>query len=599
MLNIIKNLIGYYTYDLKLKNKLIISHLILTLLPMIIISAFLYSHLLNIIVTNTKTSELSMSRETATNIENTIKEIHNISNKIIQHEMFQQLLDLEVPVDDAYLLDSFIDTVESKIDWFLITDIKIYLNLQYEAYYTSPQLPYQDVLQPISTIQNSYWHGIFASTDQKTLLCPTLYLTSYEKEHLGLLSYTRKISDSHGNELAYVTIYFNKTYISSLLNKYTTLPRSAKYIIDNRNALVTETNKSLVGEYFIYYENIPELIPDTNKFVTKKISSINCYISYKEIIGTNWYMVSVIPVNSIWSENKTLFIAFIISYIVVLIFSFIVSLQLSNSIVKRLSNVIDIMNSVKAGKLIPMDTPYGQDEVGDLIESYNYMIEEINKLSAYHIKASNELRTAELKALQAQINPHFLYNTLDMMNWLSLSGRNQEVSASIQALSKFYKMTLSKGNVVVTIKEELEHVSLYMQLQNMRYNNRIHFIIDVPDQLLDYTMPKIIFQPLVENAIQHGILAKASKEGNIVITGWMENQVLVFLISDDGIGMPGELLEQIFSGNVDSPSGSGIAIYNIHNRLQLFYDKEFGLTYRSKEGEYTEVEIRIPAIKGE
>lgn len=185
------------------------------------------------------------------------------------------------------------------------------------------------------------------------------------------------------------------------------------------------------------------------------------------------------------------------------------------------------------------------------------------------------------------------------MNWLSLSGRNQEVSASIQALSKFYKMTLSKGNVVVTIKEELEHVSLYMQLQNMRYNNRIHFIIDVPDQLLDYTMPKIIFQPLVENAIQHGILAKASKEGNIVITGWMENQVLVFLISDDGIGMPGELLEQIFSGNVDSPSGSGIAIYNIHNRLQLFYDKEFGLTYRSKEGEYTEVEIRIPAIKGE
>jgi two-component system sensor histidine kinase YesM len=255
------------------------------------------------------------------------------------------------------------------------------------------------------------------------------------------------------------------------------------------------------------------------------------------------------------------------------------------------------MKSVKTNKPTQLNMPIEHDEIGDLVETYNYMVEEINNLSDEQIKSASDLRTAEFKALQAQINPHFLYNTLDMINWLSKKGMNEEVSNAVQTLSKFYKMTLRKGNIVVTIAEELEHVSLYIQLQNMRYNDKIHYTVDIPDNMLEYTIPKIIFQPVVENAIQHGIFGKESKEGNIVITGWMEEDTLIFIISDDGIGIPKDKITQLLAGSIESSSGSGVGISNTHNRLQLFYDTQFGLSYQSVEGKYTEVEIKIPAVK--
>jgi two-component system sensor histidine kinase YesM len=407
----------------------------------------------------------------------------------------------------------------------------------------------------------------------------------------------RKLVNNDQKEAAYVCVYFNKNYISSMLKEYTTLSESAKYIVNERDALVASSDTNLVGKYLVYYNEIPPMVPDTNKFETKYFSSDRCYISYREISGAGWYMISVIPINSIWSENKLLIFEFLSAYVAVLVFACIVALSLSNSIVRRISSVIEKMRSVKTGKPTPLDAPIEHDEIGDLIETYNYMVDEINNLSEEQLRTASELRTAEFKALQAQINPHFLYNTLDMINWLNKKGQNEEVSTAILALSKFYKMTLSKGNIVVTIEEELEHVSLYIKLQNMRYNNKIEYTVDIPDNMLDYTIPKIIFQPVVENAIQHGIFGKESKEGNIVITGWMEDETLVFIISDDGIGIPEEKIQEILAGKIKSTSGSGVGIVNTHNRLQLFYDTNFGLSYRSKVGEYTEIEIRIPAIK--
>lgn len=589
----------YYTHNLKLNHKLLISHLILVFVPIVIITALFYNQLFKIIVSNTKASELSVARETVANIENIITNIKNISNEIVQAEAFNQLLTKDASLkhtSNSYLdLLSFTRLTNSKIDGTVISDIKIYLSEDYQAYMVDSDLSESDLYHSIDEIDNSYWHGIFASTDNKALFCPTLYLTSRETANSGLLAYTRKITDSKNNEIAYVAVYFSKSNVNSMLKKYTTLPGSAKYIINEREALVAYTNRNLAGEYLVDYDDIPPLVPDANKFEVKSFSSVKSYISYLEIPETNWIMIFVIPIDSIWSENKMLLINFILAYMAILVFVLFVALSLSNSIVYRISNLITTMKSVKTGKPTPMEHPLEQDEIGELIETYNYMVSEINILSDRQIKAASELRTAEFKALQAQINPHFLYNTLDMINWLSKKGLNDEVSEAVQTLSKFYKMTLRKGNITVTIEEELEHVSLYVQLQNMRYENKIHFTIDVLDNLLEYTIPKITFQPIVENAILHGILGKDSKEGNIVITGWREEDDLIFLISDDGIGIPEDKLKQLLTGNVESKKGSGLAISNIHHRLQLFYEKEYGLSYESKEGEYTEVKIRIPA----
>lgn len=602
MIHILKKALDYYSHDMKLKHKLLISHLILVLAPILIITLLFYTQLFNIIVTNTKATELSVARETATNIETTISYIRNLSDEIINHDTFNELLSHNALKKDSQIYTnilSFTRNILAKRDGGAVTDIKIYLDPRYQGYYLDTTINKNKLYEPISEIENSYWHGIFVSTNHRLLYCPPLYLTGKEKRNMGELSLTRKIIDTDYNETAYVSVYFNKEYISYLLKKYNTLSGSANYIIDDRDTLVAYSNNSLAGKYIVKYKDVPPLIPDTNKFEIKSFSSERCYISYREITGTSWIMVTVIPVNSIWSENKMIIIEFLIAYVIILAFAFVVSQKLSNSIVTRISNVIDTMRSVKTGKPTLLHHSKEYDEIGDLIETYNYMISEINLLSENQIKTAGELRTAEFKALQAQINPHFLYNTLDMINWLAKKGQGEEASNAIYTLSRFYKMTLRKGNIVVTIEEELEHVSLYIQLQNMRYNNKIHYTFDIPDNLLTYTIPKITFQPIVENAIQHGILGKESKEGNIVITGWQEDDELVLLISDDGIGIPENSLDEILTGNIGSTSGSGVAISNIQHRLQLFYDNKFGLTYHSKEGEYTEVEIRIPAIKKE
>ena len=277
-------------------------------------------------------------------------------------------------------------------------------------------------------------------------------------------------------------------------------------------------------------------------------------------------------------------------------------------------------HSVRSGKPHPITgRPSGQDEIGILSDTYNYMALELDRLMEQEKKSSEELRKAEFLALQAQINPHFLYNTLDMINWLSKTGRTQDVTSAIQALSRFYKLTLSKGSLVNTIRAELEHISLYVQLQNMRYDNCAHLAIDVPEELYSYTIPKLTFQPIVENALLHGIRMKEEKQGTILIIGWLEKEDMVFIISDDGAGMEADQLKALQNElkaepsvspddskrrscpqesparNSDAVSASHIGVYNTNLRLKSLYGPQYGLSYESSPGRGTEVTIRLPA----
>ena len=222
----------------------------------------------------------------------------------------------------------------------------------------------------------------------------------------------------------------------------------------------------------------------------------------------------------------------------------------------------------------------------------------MNQLIKKQAKAAEDLRIAEFNSLQAQINPHFLYNTMDMINWMAQQGRTLEVSNAVQNLSRFYKLTLSRKKGISSIAKEEEHVSIYVHLQNMRYHDSISLISDIPDELMEYQIPKLTLQPVVENSILHGILEKPSKSGTIVLTGWVEEEDIVLLISDDGVGIAPDKLPVILSGNGTSISGgTNIAIYNTHRRLQVLYGTKYGLSYSSHLGQGTEVLIRIPAKK--
>lgn len=268
----------------------------------------------------------------------------------------------------------------------------------------------------------------------------------------------------------------------------------------------------------------------------------------------------------------------------------------TRSITTRISSVIHQMGQIRQGPPIALPNPTIQDEVGELITTYNYMTTRMKNLIDQQEKTSEELRIAEFNSLQAQINPHFLYNTMDMINWMALQGHTAEISNVVQNLARFYKLTLSNKKNFNSIKNELEHVSIYVELQNMRYHNAVDFVIDIPDELHRYEIPKLTLQPLVENSILHGILEKEEKSGTIVITGWIEKNYITLLVSDDGVGIPAEKLPLLLSGtNVPaSEKGNNIAVYNIHRRLKLLYGNSYGLTYSSVPNQETTVTIHLP-----
>lgn len=594
----IKKLYHLYQYQLSLRVKMLITHLILTLFPALLITYFAYNQMVTVTTNTTLHSLNTLADQTRTNIGTTVDQLSAMADSICDNDFFSSYIYSSYPAQYKKTFDfnSKLGSLETLLASYqnnsLVSDVRIYLDdPHYEVIREYTDDPIFDTLAPA---RGTYWHGIFSSTDENDLLCPPMYLSPTEISTLGTHAVIRRIQNFRTE--CYVVIYFNQSTIQPILLQDLPYNNSVIYITNSRNEIVASTNTTLSGTYYIPYYEITKRIPSTSRQEKLLFAGENVYCGCKIIPGTDWIMVSAVPESNLTSEGNQLVFNFLLLYAMVVIVCIIISQLLSHSVTGRISAVAGKMQQVRHSTLpTRMDDPIGSDEVSLLIDSYNYMSDEINRLVSKQQETANELRHSEFRALQAQINPHFLYNTLDMINWMARSGETAQVSEAVNLLSRFYKITLSRGSLIITVREELEHVSLYVQLQNMRFNDKLHFFVDVADEMLDHTIPKLIFQPIVENSILHGILEKPVKEGNIVIMGWMEDETLVFVVSDDGVGIPPEKLETILSGHSTGSTGSNIAIYNTHKRIQLCYGNEYGLSYRSRPGYETEVEIRIPA----
>lgn len=594
----IKKLYHFYQYQLPLRAKMLITHLILTLFPALLITIFAYNQMVTVATNTTLHSLNTLADQTRTNIGTTVEQISTMADGVCSDEFFSSYIYTSFPEQYDYIYDlgSGLHTLENLLTSYenssIVSNVRIYMDdSHYQELRKRTKNPVFDTLDPAC---GTYWHGIFSSTNNNELLCPPMYLSPTEIATLGTHAVIRRIRSVQSE--CYVVIYFNQSTIQPILLQDLPYNNSVIYITNSRNEIVASTNTTLSGTYYIPYNEITQQIPSTSRQERLEFAGENVYCGCKIIPGTDWIMVSAVPESNLTSEGSQLVLNFLFLYAMVVIVCILISQGLSNSITGRVSKVVEKMQQVRQSNLPSrMDDPVGSDEISSLIDSYNYMSDEINRLVTKQQETANELRHSEFRALQAQINPHFLYNTLDMINWMAQSGETTQVSEAVKLLSRFYRITLSRGSSIITVREELEHVTLYVQLQNMRFNDKLHFFVDVPDEMLDHTMPKLVFQPIVENSILHGILEKPVKEGNIVIMGWMEDETLVFVISDDGVGIPPEKLETILSGNSTGSKGSNIAISNTHKRIRLCYGSEYGLRYRSKPGYETEVEIRIPA----
>ena len=289
----------------------------------------------------------------------------------------------------------------------------------------------------------------------------------------------------------------------------------------------------------------------------------------------------------------------IIASVLILGLTLFLSYQIPRSITRPLQKLNEVTEQVAGGNLSVRSDIHTGDEVGVLSESLNTMIDKINELLAQVTTEQVRLRKAEFELLQSQINPHFLYNTLDAIIWLAEAGEQKKVVSMVRSLSEFFRTSLNRGKDIIPLKEELQHVRSYLEIQQVRYQDILNYEINVPEEELGrYMIPKITIQPLVENALYHGIKNKRGS-GKIEIRGRKQEEMLVIEIEDNGIGISKERLWQVKDGIQKKVlTGKDIyGLYNVNERIRLNFGEEYGIDIHSVYGEGTTVRILLPCME--
>ena len=312
---------------------------------------------------------------------------------------------------------------------------------------------------------------------------------------------------------------------------------------------------------------------------------------------TGWKLIGVVP-ESVQETSINKFRYYIITTILILV---MMLLQVNRFISRKISRPIrELDESVKAYEAGAMPDIYigGSAEIRHLGYSVQKSYEQIETLMKEIIQQQTERRKSELDALQSQINPHFLYNTLESITWMIEAQRNNEAVVMISELAKLLRVSLSRGKTIISIEDELQHGRSYMNIQRVRYKERfkVEFLID--EEIKDYCIVKLVIQPLLENAIYYGVgNMDEDDDGQILVRGEKKGEDIYISIEDNGMGMPEDIRDNILTDNSKVPKhGSGVGVINVHSRIRLMFGPEYGLEVYSELDEGTKVVIHIPAI---
>ncbi|MCM3781747.1 sensor histidine kinase [Neobacillus mesonae] len=319
-----------------------------------------------------------------------------------------------------------------------------------------------------------------------------------------------------------------------------------------------------------------------------------------EIMNNGWYVHGIVPLEELTADSASIrkFTVWII--LCALLFAigmgYFVTLKIGNPLVK----LSRLMRKGEEGNLNVRSMDVGSNEIGQLGKSFNKMIEQIDLLIQQIAREEREKKLAEIRALRYQINPHFLYNTLNSIRWLAKLNRTREVDHTVTTLVQLLEGSLARDGVFIRLGEELDLLTKYMIIQNYRYDYEIHLYICCPDELREIPLPRMLLQPIVENAIFHGI-APRDGGGRIDITVALNGEDITVLIRDDGVGMSNDRLEELLNRDRDrlNQGMMNIGVRHVHQTIQLYYGDNYGVHMRSRIGEGTEVKITLSRQGGD
>jgi two-component system sensor histidine kinase YesM len=480
-------------------------------------------------------------------------------------------------------------------------------------------------LNPITESAKQSWYTAARHAHGDSAISPSHVQNIIGDQYRWVISLSREITDQeNGGGRGILLVDLNYRIIERICSSVQLGQRGYIFIVDRNGDIVYHPRQQLLYGG-LKTENIRRVLDEQETYFaagdfvgsTGDDEDREKFYTVEAMHTTGWKVVGVNYRSEFLENRDAIRRSYALWGLLFLMVSMGISIILTWRISRPIRDLRQSMRDVEKGNFDVAADIRSSNEIGELGKDFNIMVGEIKKLLTRVTQEQEQKRKSELNALQMQINPHFLYNTLDSVIWMAERGKQQDVIAMSSALARLFRLSISKGREIIDVASEIEHVKNYLTIQKIRYQDRLDYRIEVDEDIGHFQIVKIILQPLVENAIYHGI-KNNSAMGAVVITGRRTERGMDLAVRDDGAGMDRDTLERVrallLPGNTapssagaisrgsppDAPSpgrGSGVGVRNVDERIKLYFGAEYGLEFESREDEGTTVIIHLPAIE--
>lgn len=572
-----KKLLHWFN-GIKLRYKLAIFYSLFCFLPVMLLFWLSFLQMRSIIDDKGKMNLQSYLQQSVSSMDRTLDGYNSLSDYIAFDRTLAEVFSMEYGTPyEQY------EQLTQKVDPILRTASYFHGGMQQITIYTDNGMVKHDTtVAPVSEIEETDWY-------QKTLEHPGLnWFANYQEETLFS---ARKLAFSGAREGVNI-LYMDVDY-QKLFTPYaeTLISECGLYITDQDGKLVFEESR-FSGKNQNYDLTYSEFLEQRDRGSTDYI------ILCEQSNTTGWTVWLYQPVGLAGEAMRPIGVMAGVTILICIFAAVLAYFITSGMVSSRIERLTHFMQEVQEGSMDMQMESDDRDEIGMLYRGFGSMMKRIRTLINEVYLSKITQKEAELKALQAQINPHFLYNTLDSIIWMAETN-DSNIVAMTEALAKLFRISLNKGNEEISLERELEHVKNYLIIQSMRYADKFTYEISAEPGVERCRTIKLILQPIVENCIYHGIKKKRGT-GKITIRAYRREQNLIIEVSDDGCGMPEEICRKILSDEIESEdiSGSGIGVKNVNERIQLRFGKKYGLSYSSEEGVGTTVTYVLPYNEG-
>ncbi len=580
--------------NMKLKQKIAVSTVSILLLSTVLTISLLYGQFEKIVEKNSYNETHQMVVQLANYYNEKLTKVINLTHDIFENRYFEESLD-NILWTEQYNYAKESSTMQAIFQRTKLKDRIIdsfFLYTPKGIFYDNTQK-----LRPEFDIKNTVIYNAF---DNRTSISwERAYRDELFENENRVIPVVMNVTTDRIYDYAFFVVNLSEKEFISSLRDINTVNKASVYVVDREGKLVTSAEYRDYKDLLISSEFGENLKDDNNGHFEYALNGEKLYVNYAQIDLNGWRVVTVQPQKELLRDVQKLQFFVILIGVVLVTFAAVLAVVVASSVTRPIDRLRKTMQLVQEGQLDARFTSRYTDEIGQLGTSFNSMLGEIQQLikeleeERERTKEEQRLKVkAEIKALQAQINPHFLYNTLDTIYWKAKMGENELVSEMIISLSNLLRIGLSKGRDKIPVTAEIEHVKNYLYLQSNVYKDRFDYTLEIKDDISKYYTVKLLLQPIVENALLHGF-ENIDYKGHITITIEVLEEKIYLRVTDNGKGF--NVADIGASLKDPTAETKGYALKNVYQRVVLNYGEDYGINLESKPYEKTTIEIIIPA----